>query len=134
MEMGEQSFAGYSVGGHEVALPLMYSKSLYLAEVRLVGRDLSGCLCDGRRVDMIFGANDMQKWQILENCEWKDSEPFKPLIGLHPIGSIGWGLKLDKRDNHYVCAIHSTPKRNYAEQILDIVSTEHNISAEECHQ
>ena len=29
---------------------------------------------DHRRVDMIFGANDMRKLQILKNCEWKDSE------------------------------------------------------------
>ena len=68
---------------------------------------------DRRREDMIFGVNVMRKLQILQNCEWKDSEPSKSLIGFRPIGSIFWGLKLDERENHYVCAIHSTLKRNY---------------------
>ena len=46
---------------------------------------------DRRREDMIFGVNVMRKLQILQNCEWKDSEPSKSLIGFRPIGSIFWG-------------------------------------------
>ena len=85
-----------------------------------------------QRIDMILGAPDIRKFKILDECIWEKSLPDEPLIGIHALGTIFWGMKKDSCHG-YICAMHSgKATRSYAEQILDIVATEHNISEEEC--
>ena len=85
-----------------------------------------------QRIDMILGAPDIHKFKILDECIWEKSLPDEPLIGIHALGTIFWGMKKDSCHG-YICAMHSEKAtRSYAEQILDIVATEHNISEEEC--
>jgi len=99
-----------------------------------LAEDCFPVISGNRRIDMIVGAQDMRKLQLLEKCEWKDNEPCAPLLGYHPVGPIFWGLKLDERSSHYVCAVHSAPKRSYGEKILDLVTSEHNITSAECQK
>ena len=85
-----------------------------------------------QRIDMILGAPDIRKFKILDECIWEKSLPDEPLIGIHALGTIFWGMKKDSCHG-YICAMHSEKAtRSYAEQILDIVATEHNISEEAC--
>ena len=85
-----------------------------------------------RRVDMILDAQDIRKFQIFDTCVWESELPNEPLTGNHPLGTIFWGMKEDEQGGGHLCAMHPVAKGNYAEQILDIVATEHNIPIEEC--
>ena len=88
---------------------------------------------DERRVDMIFGAQDLRKFRVLETCVWQESDSSELLIGTHPLGSILWGVRSDDLKNeHCISAVTTTRRTNYLEQVMDIVSAEHNISNEEC--
>ena len=81
---------------------------------------------------MILGAQDIRKFQVFDTCTWESKLPNEPLIGNHPLGTIFWEMKEDERGRGHLCAMHPVAKGNYAEQILDIVATEHNIPIEEC--
>ena len=84
---------------------------------------------------MILGARDIRKFRVFETFVWNSGPLCKPLLGVHPLGTIFWGLENDTKRSHYICAMHfSHEKTSYAEHILQIVSDLHNISFDECHE
>ena len=84
-----------------------------------------------RRIDMILGAQDMRQFKLLETCKWQEGLSQGPLVGKHPLGSIYWGVKINDGSNPYICAVQRVYKPQYVDQILEVVSAEHNISANE---
>ena len=90
---------------------------------------------DDCKVDMILGARDIRKFRVFETCVWNSGPLCKPLLGVHPLGTIFWGLENDTKRFHYICAMHSShEKTGYAEHIPQIVSHQHNISLDECRE
>ena len=84
-----------------------------------------------RRVDMILGSSDLRKFKEFETCVWKNSLN-DPLLGTHPLRTIIWGQKVDTTSQHHVFAMSTASRTYYLEQIVDIVSAEHNISSDKC--
>ena len=88
-----------------------------------------------RRIDMILGAKDMRQFRLWETCSWRESLSREPLIGEHPLGPIYWGVRIHECQSQQICAaqvVNATPQ--YLNQVLDIVSAEHNISVAQCEQ
>ena len=86
-----------------------------------------------RRIDMILGTKDMRRFRLWETCSWKESLSWEPLIGEHPLGPIYWGVKINECKSQQIYTAHlinETP--HYLNQVLEIVSAEHNISVDKC--
>ena len=86
-----------------------------------------------RRIDMILGTKDMRRFRLWETCSWKEILSREPLIGEHPLGPIYWGVKINECKSQQICTAHlinETP--HYLNQVLEIVSAEHNISVDKC--
>ena len=82
---------------------------------------------------MILGTKDMRRFRLWETCSWKESLSWEPLIGEHPLGPIYWGVKINECKSQQICTAHlinETP--HYLNQVLEIVSAEHNISVDKC--
>ena len=86
-----------------------------------------------RRIDMILGTKDMRRFRLWETCSWKESLSWEPLIGEHPLGPIYWGVKINECKSQQICTAHLINEtRHYLNQVLEIVSAEHNISVDKC--
>ena len=58
--------------------------------------------------------------------------PSESLIEIHSLVIIFWGMKEDQH-NGYICAAHTAEAhRSHVEQISDLMTTEHKISAKDC--
>ena len=53
----------------------------------------------------------------------------EPLIGIHSLGIVFWRMKEDDQDGYIGTAHTKKAHRSYTEQVLDLVTTEHKISA-----
>ena len=84
-----------------------------------------------RSVDMILGAKDLRKFQVLEKCRWNNAAACEYLIAAHPLGTIFWGLRIKKGIPQCICATHQNVRDNYAKKVLNIISAEQNITNKE---
>jgi len=87
---------------------------------------------DEHKVDMILGAQELRRFQVLETCVWNKAEPNTPLIGTHPLETIFWRFRKNNDRESCISAITTTRKSNYLEEVAEIVSAEHNISERDC--
>ena len=83
------------------------------------------------QMDMMLGLSDLCKFKVFETCVWKNSLN-DPLLGTHPLGTIIWEQKVNTTSQHHVFAMSTASRTHYLEQIVDIVSAEHNISGDKC--
>ena len=74
----------------------------------------------------------MRRFKLLETCKWQEGLSHGPHGGKHSLGPIYWGVKINDGSNPYICALQRVYKPQYVDQILEVVSAEHNISVNEC--
>ena len=84
-----------------------------------------------RSVDMILGAKDLRKFQVLEKCRWNNAAACEYLVAAHPLGTIFWGLRTKKGIPQCICATHQNVRDNYAKEVLNIIFAEQNITNKE---
>ena len=80
---------------------------------------------------MILATQDLQKLQVLEKCRWNNAA-CKYLVAPHPLGTIFWGLRTKESISQCICATYQNVRDNYAEQVLNIISAEQNITSKKC--
>ena len=85
-----------------------------------------------RSVDMTLGAKDLRKFQVLEKGRWNNAVPCEYLVAAHPLGTLFWGLRTNKSISLCISATHQKVRDNFAEQVLNIISAEQNITSKEC--
>ena len=63
---------------------------------------------------------------------WNNAAAWEYLVAAHPLGTIFWGLRKKESIPQCICATHQNVRDNYAEQVLDIISAEQNITNKKC--
>ena len=57
--------------------------------------------------DMILGAKDLRKFQVLEKCRrWNNAAACEYLVAAHALGTILWGLRTKESIPQCICATH----------------------------
>ena len=114
-----------------IDIKLPYSQCVpdkWLAKEHGYSGDYCHAVHEKRSVDMILGAKDWRKFQVLEKCRWNNAAACEYLVAAHPLSTIFWGLRTKESIPQCICATHQIIRDKYAEQVLNIISAEQNVT------